>query len=54
MLNNFSLIKKISKKGNLFHLDQSIQEKISILEFAAFEMLVQVKLRANSQSNKKL
>ena len=54
MLNNYSLIKKITKKGNLFNLDQSIQEKVSIFEFAAFEMLVQIKQRTKSQKNKKL
>jgi len=53
MLNNVSFIKKITKKENLFHLDQSIQEKVSILEFAAFEMLVQVKQRTKPQKNKK-
>ena len=54
MLYNCSLIKKITKKGDLFNLDQSIQEKVSILEFAAFEMLVQVKQRTKSQQNEKL
>ena len=54
MLNKFSLVKKITKKENLFHLDQSIQERVSILEFAAFEMLLQVKQRTKPQKNKKL
>ena len=49
MLKNFSLIEQINLKGNLLYLDDSIQEMDSILEFAAFEMLMQVKQRTNSQ-----
>ena len=49
MLKNFSLIEQINLKGNLLYLDDSIQEMGSILEFAAFEMLMQVKQRTNSQ-----
>ena len=49
MLKNFSLIEQINLKGNLLYLDDSIQEMDSILELAAFEMLMQVKQRTNSQ-----
>jgi len=50
MLNNFSIIKKISKKGNFPYLDENSDKRISILEFAAFEMLMQVKQRTKIHS----
>ena len=45
MLNNFLLIEKIKRNGNLLYPGESIREKGLILELAAFEMLMQVKQR---------
>tara|TARA_Y100001954_G_C15347787_1_gene377786 strand:+ start:130 stop:279 length:150 start_codon:yes stop_codon:yes gene_type:complete len=45
MLKKFSLVNKISKQPSLIFLDGRQEKKASILELAAFEMLMKVKKR---------
>ena len=48
MLNNFSLIEKSSIMENNLYLKVGMEKKYSILELAAFQMLIQVKQRNKS------
>ena len=48
MFDNFLLKNKIRKKVNLHFLDKRQEKNASILELAAFEMLMKVKKRNKS------